>query len=435
MIDYINGDLDRPIVIKVLHNGRHANPHFSGTGSLPANKMLSGTKTKEHFGQGYNELLFDDTTQELRTKLSSEHAKSQLNLGYLIHPRTEGKGEPRGEGIEARTDASIALRGAQGILISAEARFKASGKQLDRQALNAAMNTAKELMTTYGELSNSHQADNTELDALKQLMDKISAWEKGSNTDKQGTGGGAPIIGISAPAGLAISSNDATAITSGSNLDIVTQQSTQITAGKNFYVRVKDRISLFAHQMGMKLIAASGKVEIQAHSDNIEMTAAKNVQITALESGGLKAKKLTIITEGASYEIGAGGIISKTSGAHVRFAGKHTMVGPAGVNVDLPSLPKTEDRNNWIDLDLDGFGAKAMAGVKYTLRFNNGTVREGVLDGNGYASEKTVPWGQARAIYHNDPAAHDPQPQTHTAPLGFETANTDPLTSTKESPR
>ena len=192
LIDYINGDLDRPIVIKVLHNGRHANPHFSGTGSLPANKMLSGTKTKEHFGQGYNELLFDDTTQELRTKLSSEHAKSQLNLGYLIHPRTEGKGEPRGEGIEARTDASIALRGAQGILISAEARFKASGKQLDRQALNSAMNTAKELMTTYGELSNSHQADNTELDALKQLIDKIAAWEKGSNTDKQGTGGGAP---------------------------------------------------------------------------------------------------------------------------------------------------------------------------------------------------------------------------------------------------
>ena len=93
--------------------------------------------------------------------------------------------------------------------------------------------------------------------------------------------------------------------------------------------------------MGIKLIAASGKIDMQAHSDNIEMTTAKDLLITALESCTLKTKKFTIITEGATYEIGAGGIVSKTTGAHVRHAGKHAMTEPAGVNLVLPSMPSS----------------------------------------------------------------------------------------------
>ncbi len=97
VIDFVEGDIDRPLVTGVVHNGTHRPPTFSGAGTLPANKTLSGHKSKEYKGSRYNELLFDDSTNEIRTKLSSEHGKTQLNQGYLIHPRTEGKGEPRGE--------------------------------------------------------------------------------------------------------------------------------------------------------------------------------------------------------------------------------------------------------------------------------------------------------------------------------------------------
>ena len=343
LVDYIEGDIDRPIVIKCLPNFRHPSPYFSDAGSLPANKALSGTKTKEIDGQGFNELLFDDTPHELRTKLSTEHAKSQVNLGYLNHPRTDGKAEARGEGIEVRTDASLAIRGAMGLLITTEVRYKASGKQLDRQALTTAMNVAKELVKIYGDLSTTHHADTTDLDELQKLIDKITTWEKGSNTDKNGSGGGAPIIAVSAPGGMAMSSGEEMALTSGTNLDIVTQQSTQITSGKNLVARVKDRISLFAYKLGIKIIAAAGRVDIQAHSDNIEMTAAKNIFGTALEEVTWKCKKFTIITDGASYEIGGGnGIVSKTSGVHVRHAGQHAMEGPTGVPLVLPSLPRSE---------------------------------------------------------------------------------------------
>ncbi|VEB42745.1 Uncharacterized protein conserved in bacteria [Chromobacterium violaceum] len=91
LVDFIEGDIDRPVVTGVLYNGSHPTPDFSGAGSLPANKTLSGIKSKEHQGGGYNELLFDDTPGEVRAKLSSEPGKTQLNQGYLAHPRSNGK--------------------------------------------------------------------------------------------------------------------------------------------------------------------------------------------------------------------------------------------------------------------------------------------------------------------------------------------------------
>ncbi len=39
---YVEGDIDRPLVTGVVYNGTHRPPTFSGAGSLPANKTLSG---------------------------------------------------------------------------------------------------------------------------------------------------------------------------------------------------------------------------------------------------------------------------------------------------------------------------------------------------------------------------------------------------------
>ena len=174
------------------------------------------------------------------------------------------------------------------------------------------------------------------------MIERIENWEKGSNTDKNGTGGNSPIIAMTAPADITMSSGQTTAISTGTNLDIISQQSTQITAGKNLVARVKERISLFTYKMGIKIVAAAGRVEIQAHSDNIEMTAAKNFNATALEEITFKAKKVTIITDGASYEIGGGQIVTKTVGVHTQHAAQHTLTGPAGVPLVLPSLPRSD---------------------------------------------------------------------------------------------
>ena len=64
------------MITGAVYNSSHHSPRFSdvgGTGQLPANQALSGIKTKEHKGGGYNELLFDDTAGELRARLASRH--------------------------------------------------------------------------------------------------------------------------------------------------------------------------------------------------------------------------------------------------------------------------------------------------------------------------------------------------------------------------
>ncbi|WP_046168902.1 type VI secretion system Vgr family protein, partial [Chromobacterium vaccinii] len=140
LVNFIEGDIDRPLITGVLYNGSHPTPTFSGAGSLPANKTLSGIKSKEHQGGSYNELLFDDTPGEVRAKLSSEPGKTQLNQGFLTHPRSEGKAQPRGEGFELRTDNHGAIRAAHGLLLSTEAQNGAGGKQLAREHAQSQIN-------------------------------------------------------------------------------------------------------------------------------------------------------------------------------------------------------------------------------------------------------------------------------------------------------
>ncbi|MFX7549062.1 type VI secretion system Vgr family protein, partial [Acinetobacter baumannii] len=77
----------------------------------------------------------DDTPGQISTQLASEHQHSQINLGYLTEPRHDGQGDDRGEGLEARTDGHGVLRGAKGILITAQAQDRGRGRMLEREAL------------------------------------------------------------------------------------------------------------------------------------------------------------------------------------------------------------------------------------------------------------------------------------------------------------
>ena len=332
-IGFLNGDIDRPIVMGTVYNGTHQPATFSHSGNLPGNKTLSGVKSKMYKGYGANELVLDDTTNEQRIRVATDHAKTELNQGYLVHPRVEGKGTPRGEGFELRTDASGALRAALGVLISTDSRRKATGSQLDRQEFQGQIELAQSLLKNLSDLSSTHHAEDTDGKPQEQLLDHIKHWESGSNTDlnspspepgegRGGGKGGQPIVAISGQAGIARSTPQNATLTTGTNLDMVVTQDASISTGRSFKARSKDLISLFAHKLGMKLIAASGEIDIQAHSDNIEIISAKKVIITGLEGIELKAPKITYIAQGWA-RCGVNQILSKTIGAHTVHAADH----------------------------------------------------------------------------------------------------------------
>jgi type VI secretion system secreted protein VgrG len=371
LIDFLEGDIDRPICVGVVHNGTHTPPAFSGAGSLPANKVLSGTKTKEHQGNGYNELVMDDTPNELRVKLSSEHAKTQLNQGYLVHPRTEGKGTPRGEGFELRTDAAGALRAAKSLLLSAEPSTNAAGNQLDRNALLQMLDAALILAEQLGEQAQHQHANLPETGKGSQLIEDGAApgkqgksghqtqltealhnLERGSNTDKEGnTGqgkqaGGQQIVAISGPDGVAIASNQSTTIAAGTNLDQIAQRDMNQTTGRRWIHNVGESVSLFVAgtkakvKDTLKLIAAKGNIQMQAQDGQIEMTAQQDVTITSV--GGkvvVQAPKEILLTAGGGYVRIGKDIEIHNPGMQSQKAGMFSLNNSTQMPLALPDMP------------------------------------------------------------------------------------------------
>jgi type VI secretion system secreted protein VgrG len=396
IVDFLGGDPDKPIIVAQVYGGMTPPPSFSHTGKLPGNKYLAGIKSKEIEGNRYNQLRLDDTPGQINAQLSSEHGHSELNLGWLTHPRNDGMSEARGEGAELRSDLAVAVRGAQGVLISAAARQKASGKQLDRAELVGLVEALQGVQQQLSELSTTHHADDTDDKELKQLIAYLKEWEAGSNTESKSTGaGGQPVVALSAPAGVAMTSQDNIAIGAQTHVDVISIGNTQLSVGRKLLARVSENISLFAHRLGIKLIAASGKLELQTHADDIEVTSSKRIVLTATDEIVLQAPKLRFVAQGAQVDIGSGAITQQSSGEHTIKSSKFAHVGPGGGNpVAVPSITSeaVHDQQTvlrWIGTD------EPMTNQRYRITTEDGRIFEGRTDAAGLTERFTsaIPFG------------------------------------------
>ena len=397
IVDFLGGDPDKPIIVAQVYGGMAPPPSFSHTGALPGNKYLAGIKSKEVEGTRYNQLRLDDTPGQINAQLSSQHGYSELNLGWLTHPRNDGKGEARGEGAELRSDHAVAVRGAQGVLISAASRQKASGNQLDRGELLGLGEALQGVQKQLAELAATHHADGTDDKELEQLIGYLKQWEAGSNTEKDGSGsGGQPVVALSAPAGVAMTSQDNIAIGAQTHIDVLSIGNTQLSVGRKLLARVSESISLFAHRLGIKLIAASGKLELQAHGDDIEVTSSKRIVLTATDEIVLQAPKVRIVAQGAQADLGGGAIIQQSSGEHTIKSSKFAHVGPGDGKPAAVTLPKSEAAHDqqtvlrWIGTD------EPMKNQRYRITTEDGRTFEGRTDDGGLTERFTsaIPFGR-----------------------------------------
>ena len=259
---FLGGDPDRPVIVGRVHNSKRPPPAFSHSSKLPGDKHLSGIVSKEGNAQRSNQLRMDDTPGQISAQLESEHGHSQLNLGYLTHPRRDGKAEARGEGAELRSDQTVSIRGGQGVFISADASLRAAGGQLERMGLNGLAEALKSIQKQLAGLAETHHAGGTDGDALSQLAAHVKHWENGSNTcgGTSRADGGQAVVAVDAPAGLLLGSQANVSIGAQTHVDVVSMGNTQVSSGRKLMLHAMESISLFAHRLGVKLIAASGKV-------------------------------------------------------------------------------------------------------------------------------------------------------------------------------
>ena len=397
IVDFLGGDPDKPIIVGQVYGAMAPPPSFSHAGTLPGNRYLAGIKSKEVQGRRYNQLRLDDTPGQINAQLSSQHGHSELNLGWLTQPRNKGEGEARGEGAELRSDNAVAVRGAQGVFISAAARPNAGGKQLDRAELIGLVETMQGVQRQLAELAATHHADDTDDKELKQLIDYLKSWEAGSNTETDGTGpGGRPVVAVSAPAGVAITSQDNIAIGAQTHVDLVSIGNTQLSVGRKLLAHVSDSISLFAHRLGIKMIAASGKIDMQTHAGDIELTSAKRIVLTATEEIVLQAPKVRFVAQGAQVDIGGGAISQQSSGDHTIKSAKFAHVKPGGgspANVTSPTGEAAHDQQTvlrWIGTD------EPIKNQRYRITTEDGRTFEGRTDANGMTERftSTIPFGR-----------------------------------------
>jgi type VI secretion system secreted protein VgrG len=396
VVVFLGGDPDKPLVIGNVHGAKTPSPSFSRTSVLPGDRHLSGIVSKEGQGTRSNQLRMDDTPGQISVQLGSEHEHSQLNLGYLTHPRRDGSAEARGEGAELRTDAALALRGGQGVLISANASLRAAGRQLDRDGLTGLAEALVTIQKQLAELSEAHETDAVEGESLSQVKSHLDQWAEGSNTARESAaGGGQPIVAIEAPAGVLVGSQAGVIIGAQTHVDVVSVRNTQLSAGRKLMLHALQGISLFAHSLGVKLVAASGKVEIVAQDENVEITSAKRIVLAASEEIVFQAPKVTVVTQGAQAEFGEGTITHQCTGSFSVKSAKAEFLG-AGEGESLAlrmpeSMVEHDQRVRMVDLTT----GEPLANHRYRVTLEDGQIIEGYTGEDGMTQEfsSAVPFG------------------------------------------
>ena len=425
LLSFLDGDIDRPIAAMQLHSQQDALPWPAA--DAPLGQALSGWHSQGLGGDGYNQWVVDDHPGQLRTRLASSTANSQLSLGYVMsHGATGGeRGSWRGTGAELRTDAWAVVRAGGGLLLSTTARPQAAGTVLDaheaRGQLTAAQKTAQRLSDAASSQQALPLAANEAFDPLTQALDPAQDGHYESDVNGQDASQpnqapverfGQPWLVAESPTSIALTSQATTTVYAGRHLHGTAQADWHLAAGNVVAAAAAKGISLFAQRNGIRAIAEGGSVSIQAHTDALAVLADKAVTVTSsADSVEILAQQNIVLHGGDSMiRLEGNAVTFETSGLlSVKGAG-HPLVGPGGQAAELPPLPLgVVDLHNKLELNLTDDNLKPVPNAPYKVRFSDGTTISGKLDSNGHAVLHDVP-GPGKVFFGEDPRPFTPAP-------------------------
>ncbi|HHP8736822.1 TPA: type VI secretion system Vgr family protein, partial [Acinetobacter baumannii] len=396
VIDFFNGDIDRPFVMGRIHEAQRHPTKFDNKGKLPDTKKLSGIRSKEVSGGGFGQLRFDDTPGQISTQLQSSHGASQLNLGKLSHPKDKAESEDRGEGFELRTDQWGALRAGQGLLVSTHKQDNAKGDHLDAEVAKKQLEGSQTNSKALSDIAKNQKTD--EIESIEQLKDfasqiqqQIAKFEKA-------------LLLLSSPDGIALSSSEDIHISADAQINQIAGDSINISTQKNVIAHAQNRLSLFAAQSGLKAVAAQGKVEIQAQSDALDVLANKGITISSTEDCIEISSPKEIVITGASSQItlNGSGIFPKTGGKFQVNAGQHVFQGGASASVQSSLPPPPKRVQGVLELFHEYAHGEFVKGGSYRVVDNFGKEVTGKLDDKGFAKVSGLATGAVKVFFESD---------------------------------
>ncbi len=336
LVSFLEGNPDRPLITGRVYNADQMPPW-----PLPSQSRLSGIQSRGVKADSRNQFVMDDTEGQIQTQLSSDYALSQLNLGYLTRINNrQGRADFRGEGFELRTDAWGVVRAAKGLYLNTELRKNAISYHKELNELSLRLTKSIDYHKDMVRLSKEQSAQSAEdgdiaIKGLEEQKKQISISGKNQSEFSK------PHVVLSSPAGIVSTTSGNTHIYSEKSTAFTTPEHMSVSTGHSFLVSSLNRISLFAHKLGIKIFAAHKDIQIQAQKNNIELTAAKNIDMSSVTSNiNISAGTEIILNVGGSFlSITKSGIELGTSGKVTVQAAIHNLTGAKTKSLTPPKLP------------------------------------------------------------------------------------------------
>lgn len=444
LVDFIEGDIDRPVIVAQLHNGVDLPPFSAGVDSGADHAgVLSGMHSRSFDGGGFNQWQVDDTSGQLRTRLATSSAASELNLGYLVEqpPGTSQRGRYRGSGFELRTDAWAVVRGGEGVLLSTSARPQSgsgiTSTQMDVAEAVAQFKAAQSLGDALRDAATAQQALFS-LDAAKAQEEFVALidpqargkydGEVGGQTALKAKAGsreldggqpvekfGAAIVLMDSAASVNWATPASTVVYAGQQMQWTTQSDLHVAAGQTVSTVAGGAASLFSHAGGIQAIAANGPVSLQAHTDRLDILADKEVTVISVNDRiEIKAKEKIVLQAGESaITLEGGDITFACPGKFSVKGGKHSFDKGGRSTANLRNLPGelSPEMQHWIALHyLDPEIAEGIPDVDYEIHFQDGPVVTGTLDKGGKAMHENVENKAVKKVIYKPRTPEDEEP-------------------------
>lgn len=363
IVQWLDGCPDRPIVTGCVHNQRYMPPW-----TLPAQRALMGLRSRELTPDGgnaaggrSNHLILDDTNEQIQAQLKSDHQHSQLSLGHITRIESSaGRKDARGEGWELASDAWGVARAGMGMLITTEARPRAASQAKDMGETLQRLAVAHELHKLLAAAAVEHEAQ----EAGQQT--EVTETVKAQNDSIKGAAGAfpellAPHLVLASPAGIEATTARSTHIASGEHTAMTSGKDISLAAGDSLFASVRKTFRLFVHNAGMRLVAAAGKVTIQAQSDDIEVLAKKVIALMSetdwVEIKGKKGVRL----HGANHMLEIGDKVQFFTSSPVLFHGNLETLAPKSVSQSFNERPTSRFDQEVRMLQVDGKPAQHIA--------------------------------------------------------------------------
>lgn len=187
------------------------------------------------------------------------------------------------------------------------------------------------------------------------------------STGQQGSAAGdfpelsEPHVLLASPAGIELSTAQSIHLAASEHVALTSGKHISLASGDSMFASIAKTFSLFAHKAGMKLIAASGKVSIEAHSDEVEILAKKVLSlISEADWVNIKGKK-GVRLHGANHMLEISDKVQFFTSSPVLFNGNLETLAPKSVSQEFNERPHSSFDQAVRLLQVDGTPAPDIA--------------------------------------------------------------------------